>query len=148
MHCSLAQSLEVIGDWWTPLILRDLYLGLNRFDQFVGDLGISRNLLTDRLSTLIAGGLVRRSPYQENPVRYAYELTDAGQELVPILLALTAWGDRWATPPAGQPPRFTHAAFGKVTTATVCCSECGEALTSQDVTPSVGPGGERLPGRL
>lgn len=98
MHCSLAQSLELIGDWWTPLVLRDLYLGLNRFDQFVTDLGISRNLLTDRLATLVDGGLVRRTPYQQNPVRYSYELTEAGKELVPILMALTAWGDRWATP--------------------------------------------------
>ena len=59
------------------------------------------------------GGLVRRTPYQENPVRYAYELTEAGQELVPILIALTAWGDRWATPPAGQPLRFTHTTCGQ-----------------------------------
>ncbi|MDX6282249.1 MAG: hypothetical protein QOH03_3320, partial [Kribbellaceae bacterium] len=75
MHCSLAQSLEVMGDWWSPLILRDLYLGLDRFDQLVTDLGISRNLLTDRLTTLIEAGLVARTPNQENPVRYAYALT-------------------------------------------------------------------------
>ncbi|MEV5968029.1 helix-turn-helix domain-containing protein [Kribbella sp. NPDC051952] len=146
MHCSLAQSLELIGDWWTPLVLRDLYLGLNRFDQLVTDLGISRNLLTDRLTTLMDGGLVVRTPYQENPVRHAYALTEAGQELVPILLALTAWGDRWATPPAGQPIRFTHNTCGKVTTATICCSECGDELTSADVTPSPGPGGRTAPG--
>jgi DNA-binding HxlR family transcriptional regulator len=146
MHCSLAQSLEVIGDWWTPLILRDLYLGMDRFDQFVKDLGISRNLLTDRLATLVDGELVRRTPYQQNPVRYSYELTDAGRELVPILMALTAWGDRWATPPAGQPIRFTHATCGKLTTPTVCCSECGETLAMQDVVPSPGPGGRTAPG--
>jgi DNA-binding HxlR family transcriptional regulator len=146
MHCSLAQSLELIGDWWTPLVLRDLYLGLNRFDQFVTDLGISRNLLTDRLTTLVDGGLVRRTPYQQNPVRYSYELTEAGQELVPILIALTAWGDRWATPPAGQPLRFTHTTCGRVTTATVCCSECGETLEMDDVRPSPGPGGRTAPG--
>ncbi len=146
MHCSLAQSLELIGDWWTPLVLRDLYLGLNRFDQFVTDLGISRNLLTDRLTTLVDGGLVRRTPYQQNPVRYSYELTGAGRELVPILMALTAWGDRWATPPAGQPIRFTHTNCGKVTTPTVSCSECGEALEMGDVEPSPGPGGRTAPG--
>lgn len=146
MHCSLAQSLELIGDWWTPLVLRDLYLGLNRFDQFVADLGISRNLLTDRLSTLVDGGLVRRTPYQQNPVRHSYELTEAGRELVPILMALTAWGDRWATPPAGQPIRFTHTTCGKLTTPTVCCSECGETLEMADVAPSPGPGGRTAPG--
>jgi len=146
MHCSLAQSLELIGDWWTPLVLRDLYLGLNRFDQFVTDLGISRNLLTDRLATLVDGGLVRRTPYQQNPVRYSYELTEAGRELVPILMALTAWGDRWATPPAGQPIRFTHSTCGKVTTPTVSCSECGEPLDMSHVEPSPGPGGRTAPG--
>ncbi|HZX03040.1 helix-turn-helix domain-containing protein [Kribbella sp.] len=146
MHCSLAQSLELIGDWWTPLVLRDLYLGLNRFDQFVADLGISRNLLTDRLATLVDGGLVQRTPYQQNPVRYRYELTEAGQELVPILMALTAWGDRWATPPAGQPIRFTHTTCGKLTTPTVSCSECGEPLATEDVVPSPGPGGRTAPG--
>jgi DNA-binding HxlR family transcriptional regulator len=146
MHCSLAQSLEVIGDWWTPLVLRDLYLGLDRFDQLVTDLGISRNLLTDRLSTLMNGGLVARTPYQENPVRYAYSLTEAGRELIPILLALTAWGDRWVTPPAGQPLRFTHTTCGKTTIPTVSCSHCGEALTADEVTPASGPGGRTAPG--
>jgi len=146
MHCSLAQSLELIGDWWTPLVLRDLYLGLDRFDQFVTDLGISRNLLTDRLNTLMDGGLVVRTPYQDNPVRYAYALTEAGCEFVPILFALTAWGDRWATPPAGQPLRFTHTTCGKVTTPTVSCSECGEPLTADEVTPTPGPGGRTAPG--
>ena len=146
MHCSLAQTLELTGDWWTPLVLRDLYLGLDRFDQFVTDLGISRNLLTDRLSTLIEGGLVERTPYQQNPVRYAYALTEAGRDFVPILLALTAWGDRWATPEGGPPIRFTHDTCGKVTTPTVSCSECGNPLHSDDVTPSPGPGGRTAPG--
>ena len=67
MHCSLARSLEVVGDWWTPLVLRDLFLGLDRFEQLVADLGISRNLLTDRLDTLVAGGVVAREQYQDNP---------------------------------------------------------------------------------
>jgi DNA-binding HxlR family transcriptional regulator len=146
MHCSLAQSLEVMGDWWSPLILRDLYLGLDRFDQLVTDLGISRNLLTDRLATMTEAGLIVRTPYQDNPVRYRYGLTEAGSELIPILIALTAWGDRWATPPAGQPIRFTHTTCGKPTTATVCCSECGDPLTTHNTTASPGPGGRTAPG--
>ena len=146
MHCSLAQSLEVMGDWWSPLILRDLYLGLDRFDQFVTDLGISRNLLTDRLSTLMEAGLVTRTPYQENPIRYAYALTEPGEDLIPVLIALTAWGDRWTTPPAGQPIRFTHTTCGKITTPTISCSECGDKLTTTNTTPSPGPGGRTAPG--
>ncbi|HEY0474208.1 MAG TPA: helix-turn-helix domain-containing protein [Kribbella sp.] len=146
MHCSLAQSLEVMGDWWTPLILRDLYLGLDRFDQLVTDLGISRNLLTARLAALVESGVITRTPYQDNPVRSAYALTEAGRDLIPILIALTAWGDRWFTPDGGPPIRFTHETCGHRTTATVSCSACGNPLAADDVTPSPGPGGRTAPG--
>jgi DNA-binding HxlR family transcriptional regulator len=146
MHCSLAQSLEVMGDWWTPLILRDLYLGLDRFDQLVTDLGISRNLLTDRLARLVDAGVVTRTPYQESPVRYAYSLTEAGSELIPVLIALTAWGDRWVTPDGGPPIAFTHDTCGHPTTATITCSACGDELLTEDITPSPGPGGRTAPG--
>jgi DNA-binding HxlR family transcriptional regulator len=146
MHCSIARSLEVMGDWWSPLILRDLYLGLDRFDELVTDLGISRNLLTDRLATLIEGGVVRREAYQVRPVRYSYALTEAGCELVPVLLALTAWGDKWATPEGGAPIRFRHETCGEVFTPTVGCSNCGEPLTADTVSPQAGPGGRTAPG--
>jgi len=146
MHCSIARSLEVMGDWWSPLILRDLYLGLNRFDQLVTDLGISRNLLTDRLATLVEGGLVRREAYQDRPVRYAYALTDAGCELVPVLMALTAWGNKWATPAGGPPLLFKHDTCGHIATPTVTCSECGDPLTADTVSPQPGPGGRTAPG--
>lgn len=146
MQCSLARSLEVIGDWWSPLVLRDLFLGLDRFEQLVADLGISRNLLTDRLATLVAGGVVAREPYQEHPVRHRYVLTDAGRELVPVLLALTAWGDRWVTPDGGAPLQVHHDGCGTATTPTVCCSACGSALHADDVSASPGPGGRTGPG--
>jgi DNA-binding HxlR family transcriptional regulator len=146
-HCSLSRSLEVIGDWWSPLVIRDLYLGLDRFDQLVADLGISRNLLTDRLETLVAGGVVERTPYQERPVRYRYTLTEAGLDLVPVLLALTAWGDRHRdTTGDGPPLRTRHTGCGRATTPTVCCSACGEPLTAADVTVAPGPGGRAAPG--
>lgn len=146
MQCSLARSLDVIGDWWSPLILRDLYLGLDRFDLLVADLGISRNLLTDRLAVLVTGGVVDRQPYQDHPVRHRYVLTEAGRELVPVLLALTAWGDRWATPEGGPPLRTRHDTCGATTTPTVCCSACGDALHADTVTSLPGPGGRRAPG--
>jgi DNA-binding HxlR family transcriptional regulator len=146
-HCSLARTLEVIGDWWSPLVIRDLYLGLDRFDQLVADLGISRNLLTDRLETLVAGGVVERTAYQERPVRYRYSLTDAGRELVPVLLALTAWGDRHRdTSGEGAPLRVRHDACGRTTTPTVSCSACGGPITGDDVTMRPGPGGRAAPG--
>ena len=146
MHCSIARSLELIGDWWTPLVLRDLYLGLSRFDQLVTDLGISRNLLTDRLNTLVEGGIVQREAYQDRPTRYAYALTEAGRELVPVLFALTAWGDKWVTPEGGPPIRFRHNACGELATAEITCSHCQGPLTADNVTPEPGPGGREAPG--
>ena len=89
MRCSLARGLELIGDWWTPLIIRDLFLDVRRFDELAEDLGISRNLLTRRLSRLVANGVIERRPYQSRPIRYDYHLTEAGRDLVPAILALT-----------------------------------------------------------
>ncbi|MEW9529719.1 winged helix-turn-helix transcriptional regulator [Microbispora sp. NPDC049125] len=145
-RCSLSRSLEVMGDWWTMLILRDLHLGVNRFDELVEDLGISRNLLTTRLRELAGHGIVERVRYQERPVRYEYRLSEPGRELVPILFALTAWGDRWAAPDEGPPLRLRHDACGAVFTPGVTCSECGGAVTAQDVTAVPGPGGAAGPG--
>ncbi|WP_328460024.1 helix-turn-helix transcriptional regulator [Actinoplanes sp. NBC_00393] len=148
MQCSLAQTLEVIGDWWSPLVLRDLYLGVDRFDDLVRDLGISRNLLTARLESLVAGGVVRRERYQERPARDRYLLTEAGQELVPVLLALTAWGDRWATPEGGPPLLLRHRDCGQPCTPRVDCSACGEPLRADDVVVRPGPGGRVAPGTM
>ncbi|ASO18821.1 DNA-binding HxlR family transcriptional regulator [Actinoalloteichus hoggarensis] len=145
MHCSLARSLDLVGDWWSPLILRDLYLGARRFDELVRDLGISRNLLTTRLATLMAAGVVERTPYQQRPVRHGYSLTEAGRDLVPILLALTAWGDRWAGLP-DPPITFRHRTCGHDFVPTVSCSECDGAITAEDVDPLPGDGAHVGPG--
>ncbi len=126
MRCSLARTLEKIGDWWTPLILRDLFLGVARFDALVEDLGLSRNLLTTRLKSLERHGIISRRAYQQKPVRHEYVLTEAGRDLVPILLALTAWGDRWAPPPEGAPLKFRHKGCGEIFEARITCSSCGE----------------------
>ncbi len=139
-HCSLARSLDVVGDWWTPLIIRDVAVGLTRFDELVEDLGISRNLLTTRLEDLEANGILERRQYLERPPRYKYRLTRAGVELLPILMSLTAWGDRWATPPGGPPVRFEHRTCGHEFTPIESCSECGEPVKAADVIPRPGPG--------
>ncbi len=146
MHCSMARSLEVMGDWWTPLILRDLHLGLARFDELAEDLGISRNLLTTRLAALVERGLVERRRYSERPPRHTYHLTEAGRDLVPVLTALTAWGDRWLAPKQGPPLRLQHRTCGKFFTPTVACSRCGEAVSAEDVVAHGGPGGRTGPG--
>jgi len=146
MACSMARSLELIGDWWTPLILRDLQLGVDRFDAISDDLGISRNLLAARLSHLVEHGIVARSRYQEHPPRDRYVLTKAGRELMPVLLALTGWGDRWATPEGGPPMLFRHRRCGNHFTPVVSCSACGQPLRAGEVEALPGPGARSGPG--
>ena len=145
-HCSLSRALEVMGDWWTPLILRDVHLGVDRFDDLVTDLGISRNLLVTRLRGLVDDGLLVQEPYSEHPPRHRYVLTGAGAELVPILLTLTAWGDRHQTPPGGPPLRVRHR--GHACQPVVACAKCGEQLHADDVDLLPGPGGRRAPGTM
>lgn len=146
MHCSLARTLEVVGDWWTPLILRDVYLGIDRFADLAENLGLSRNLLTERLASLVGNGVLRRERYQERPPRDRYALTEAGQQLVPILVALTAWGDRWQTPEGGPPIRFQHGDHD--TEPVVACRVCGNQIEAADLTAKPGPGGRRAPGTM
>jgi DNA-binding HxlR family transcriptional regulator len=148
MHCSLAHALELVGDWWTPLILRDLFLGLDRFDDLATDLGISRNLLTTRLVELVGHGIVERQRYSERPPRDRYVLTQAGRELAPIFAALTVWGDRWATPRGGSPVIFEHQLCGNPFTPTVACSECGQPVSPNDLRILPGPGARSAPGTL
>jgi DNA-binding HxlR family transcriptional regulator len=141
MNCSMARSLEVIGDWWTPLILRDLYIGIVRFDELATDLEISRNLLSTRLAALVEDGIVERHRYQEHPPRHEYALTEAGRDLVPVLMALTAWGDRWVAPSQGPPVQFRHHDCGEVFAPEVRCSHCHELVTAEHVDVLPGPGG-------
>ena len=133
MQCSLAQSFEIIGDWWTPLIIRDLFLGLDRFDDLVENLGVSRNLLTRRLRSLLERGIVDRRPYAEKPKRYAYRLTEAGLALAPVLAALTAWGDKWAPPRGGGVIAFEHLRCGCQFTPRIVCSECADEIRGEEM---------------
>ena len=107
MDCSVAQCLEIVGEWWTMLILRDTFLGVTRFDDFQRRLGISRNILQQRLSRLVDAGILVRVPYQEHPWRYDYRLTDKGRDLWPVINAMRQWGDQYAAP-EGPPLRLTH----------------------------------------
>ena len=146
MACSLARSLEVIGDWWVPLILRDLNAGVSRFNDLAEDLGIARNLLAARLDDLVEHGIVETRRYSEHPPRDEYRLTASGREVMPVLMALTAWGDKWRTPPGGPPARFEHHACGQQFTPQVTCSHCGQAVTAEEVTLLAGPGARAKPG--
>lgn len=95
MHCPIAQTLAVIGERWTPLILRDIAFGLTRFDAIQRELGISRKVLAERLAGLVEHGVLERTPYQEGPTRYDYTLTEKGVDLCKVLLAMRDWGNRW-----------------------------------------------------
>jgi DNA-binding HxlR family transcriptional regulator len=139
-HCSLARTLDVVGEWWTPLIVARVALGLTRFDDLQRELGLSRKVLAQRLDSLVAHGVLQQRPYQSRPVRYDYVLTQKGIDLIPALMALMAWGDRWASDPTGPPLQLRHRTCGEDTEAAVTCSRCGEALGHGDVVARAGPG--------
>jgi DNA-binding HxlR family transcriptional regulator len=139
MNCSVAQALEVIGEWWSMLIVRDAFLGVTRFDEIQERLGISRNILADRLEHLVAHGVLERSVYQERPIRFDYRLTAKGRDLWPVLTAMRQWGDRWEAP-AGPPVVIEHVACGRVTEVVPCCARCGAALEADEVAALPGPG--------
>jgi DNA-binding HxlR family transcriptional regulator len=141
MNCSVAQCLEVVGEWWSMLIIRDAFLGVRRFDDFQTRLGISRNILNVRLTSLVDAGVLERVPYQERPPRHEYRLTDKGRELWPVLTAMREWGDRWAAP-GGAPLEVVHEACGEVTHPTFVCSECGEPIDRRSARVRPGPGAD------
>ncbi|GAB2540485.1 winged helix-turn-helix transcriptional regulator [Nocardia heshunensis] len=149
MNCSIAQCLEVVGEWWTLLIVRDAIFGVTRFDDFRSRLGIARNVLTQRLEHLVAQGFLEKTPYQDNPVRYDYLLTDKGRSLWTILAAMRQWGDQWAAPD-GPPVETVHKGCGQVTTVQPVCHECGDQLGYHDMRLQLGPGAHDpnlLPGK-
>jgi DNA-binding HxlR family transcriptional regulator len=145
-HCSLSRALNVIGDWWSPLVLRDVYLGINTFDEIARNLGLSRPLLKARLDNLVDGGMLERAVYCTRPQRFRYALTAAGRDLTPVLIALTQWGDRWLAPD-GAPIVFRHAC-GATLDAAVSCRGCGEAVSGEDLAAAAGPGGRAAPGTM
>jgi DNA-binding HxlR family transcriptional regulator len=146
MACSIARTVEVIGEWWTPLILRDITIGITRFDALQRNLGISRKVLTQRLAALVDHGVVERRPYQENPTRYDYSLTEKGVDLASVLLAMQAWGDRWVFDDDSAPVLVRHDACGAVARPVAACSSCGEPLQPTEVTLLPGPGARSGPG--
>jgi DNA-binding HxlR family transcriptional regulator len=135
--CSIARTLHIAGEPWSPLILRDLYVGINRFEDIQRDLGISRKVLAERLAWLVEQEVVERRPYSERPPRDEYLLTDRGWELCDVLLAITAWGDRWTAGPAGPPVLLRHRGCGELTHAEIRCATCGELLHATDVDVEV-----------
>lgn len=125
--CSIARTLEVAGEWWTPLILRDVAYGVQRFREIQDDLGISTNVLSDRLEALVADGLLETRIYQQRPERREYRLSEKGADLIPALLALMEWGDRWASPDGG-PVRVLHERCGHDVHVEIRCPHCDQSV--------------------
>lgn len=130
--CSIAASLDFVGDRWTLLILRDVFRGVRRFGDVCDDLGIARNILTDRLDKLVERDILRKVLYQDRPPRYEYHLTAKGRDLSPALIALMRWGDRWAID--GDPPtRLVHHACGTELELTLRCPHCDTPITATQI---------------
>ncbi|MEP6659793.1 MAG: helix-turn-helix domain-containing protein [Acidimicrobiales bacterium] len=138
--CSIARTVDIVGDWWTPLVLREAFYGVRRFDDFQSALSIGRNVLSQRLVRLVDEGLLERVQYSEHPPRFEYLLTEKGRAFWPVLAAMVTWGDRWLDGGKGAPLVLHHVACDHDTTATVVCSHCGEPLEVHEVRSSLGPG--------
>lgn len=137
--------MDLLGDWWTPLVLREAFYGVRRFEGFRSGLGIARTTLTDRLGRLVDEGLMERRAYQSEPVRYEYVLTEKGADFWPVLLAMARWGDRWLSDEAGPPVTVHHTRCGHDTEAEVVCGRCGEPMPIEESRLRMGPG---YPARL
>ena len=138
--CSVARTMDLLGDWWTPLVLRDAFYGVRRFDEFQRGLGIARNTLSDRLHRLVKEGLLEKRPYQTEPVRYDYLLTEKGRDFFAVIAAMSRWGDRWLADETGPPIVAHHRECGQDTHAEVVCAHCGKPLTADNTSLRMGPG--------
>jgi DNA-binding HxlR family transcriptional regulator len=138
--CSIAGALEVVGERWSLLVVRNVFLGLRRFDEIQANLGIARNVLQSRLTKLVDEGVLERRPYQERPARHEYRLTEKGLDLWPTVVALMQWGDRYAASPAGPPVLLEHRDCGGRVDEHRTCEKCGKALSVRDARALPGPG--------
>src|SRR5687768_6330087 len=138
-NCAVERTLSVIGDRWTLLVLRESFLGVRRFDQLRRNTGAARNILSDRLNTLVANGILRRELYQQRPQRYEYRLTEKGIDLYPVLITLMGWGARHGS---GSEPAILleHKSCGATMMPRLACPDCGEQVAARDVRAVRGPG--------
>lgn len=138
--CSVARTLELIGDRWTLLVVRDAFLGVKRFDDFQAHLGVSRNVLADRLGRLLDDGILERHRYQERPERFEYRLGEKGLDLWPTVISLLKWGDKHLAGEHGPPRLVVHRDCGGEVTERLDCDRCGRRLGPRDVESRRGPG--------
>ncbi|MDX6661883.1 MAG: hypothetical protein QOJ55_2705 [Solirubrobacteraceae bacterium] len=139
-NCSIARALQVVGERWTLLVLREVFTGQRRFEAIQRNLGVATNILADRLQTLVEEDVLERRALSDRSERSEYRLTEKGLDLNPVLLELMRWGDRWDAPAPGPPVTVEHQDCGHETHAVQSCSHCGGELTARNVRLHDGPG--------
>ncbi|MET7968039.1 helix-turn-helix domain-containing protein [Micromonospora sp. NPDC005305] len=144
-NCTIARAMEILGERWTLVVLREVFNGVRRFDDMRVRTGIPRQVLTNRLAMLVEQGVLRREPYREpgSRLRHEYRLTGKGLDLWPVLVAVLGWGDRYLADPEGSPLAVTHRDCGAEVRATLRCAEGHEVTDPRDVLPRPGPGAHR-----
>src|ERR1700730_15854444 len=149
MTCSLARTLSVVGDRWTMLILRCVFLGIRRFDAIQQDLRLTPHRLSDRLVKLVRSGILRRVAYEKHPRRFEYRLTEKGFDLYPLIATMTEWGDRWMAGAAGVPVELVHEPCGHTIKPKLICPSCELKIDAREMSARPGPAlkGRALPGQ-
>jgi DNA-binding HxlR family transcriptional regulator len=144
--CTVAAALSVVGEKWTFLVLREAFNGIRRFDDMQRRTGAPRQVLSSRLARLVSEGILRKSPYRElgQRLRSEYRLTEKGLDLYPLVVALLAWGDRYAASPAGPPVLLTHRDCGAAVELQLACEDGHVLESAHEVTPLPGPGARRV----
>ncbi|WBB69709.1 helix-turn-helix domain-containing protein [Micromonospora sp. WMMD812] len=144
-NCTIARAMEILGERWTLVVLREVFNGIRRFDDMRIRTGVPRQVLTNRLATLVAQGVLRREPYREpgSRVRHEYRLTEKGLDLWPVLVAVLGWGDRYLADPEGPPLAVVHRDCGAPVGVALRCGHGHEVSAPRDVLPTPGPGARR-----
>jgi DNA-binding HxlR family transcriptional regulator len=136
----VARAMDVLGERWTVMILRQAFFGVRRFNQIQRNLGISRNVLAERLQNLVGAGVLKREQYRSDPDHYEYHLTEKGLDLFPSIVAIMRWGDKYLAGESGSPLLLMHTECGRNAAARMTCSACGGEITAHNVLPVPGPG--------
>ena len=149
MTCSVARTLSVVGDRWTMLIIRDVLLGIRRFDAIQQDLQLTPHRLSDRLRKLVHDGILRRVVYEKHPRRFEYRLTEKGFDLYPLIATMTEWGDRWMAGRAGVPVELVHRPCGHTIKPKLICPSCELKIDAREMSARPGPAlkGRAMPGQ-
>ncbi|MFG1894456.1 winged helix-turn-helix transcriptional regulator [Micromonospora zamorensis] len=144
-NCTIARAMEILGERWTLVVLREVFTGVRRFDDMRVRTGIPRQVLTNRLATLVEQGVLRREPYREpgSRLRHEYRLTEKGLDLWPVLVAVLGWGDRYLAGPEGPPLSVTHRDCGAPVRVDLRCAEGHDVDQPRDLAPRPGPGARR-----